>query len=323
MKPLLRAFVLLAVASGAFVPESQAQTNFTTAKTAMERGDYGAAFHIWLSLARAGDARAQVYLGTMYERCLGVLKNLDRATYWYKLAESQGNAPGKPTEYEVDCVGTVKKAPPIAQPMYLEAFVKMLFRKPAEAIKPLTYLVEADPHFSHFQNALAVALIVARPEQHEHAYQHAARALALDPTVPQFVVTYVLTDSAQWKIEADGTARISAFAAERLLAVRHQLRDMSRNAKKLAKLLDTIREDGVDPDFPFVFDDYKKLMKRPSLALARPPEEDFDIAQRKLVERIRALMRQHEEEDETAKHDHKKSLEEFLNEELSTRSHDL
>ncbi len=289
------------MASCAFVPESRAQTDFTTAKTAMDRGDYGAAFHIWLSLARAGDARAQVYLGTMYERCLGVMKNLDRATYWYKLAESQGNAPGKPTENEADCLGTGKKVPPIAERMYLEAYTNMVFRKPAQAIKVLTHLVAADPHFSHIQNALAVALIVARPEQHELAYQHAAKALALDPNEPQFTFTHVLTDRAQWKIEADGTTRMSAFAAERLLAVRHHLLELSGNAKKLGKLLNSIEKNDADPEFPFVFADYKKLMKKHSLMLTRPPEEDFDVAQRSLVEKIFTLRKKLDEEKKAAK----------------------
>ena len=217
-------------------------------------------------------------------RC--VLKHALRVDYMYGVTESQKQIYGRPSHYESDCINADKKAPPIAQPMYLEAYTKIIFRKSEEAIKPLTHLVKADPFFSHIQNAMAVALIVARPEQHELAYQHAAQALALDPSVPQFVVTHVLTDRAQWKLEADGTARMTTYAAERLLAIRHHLIDTSGNAKKLGRLLYLIEKSDADPDFPFIFYDYKKLMKKASLLLTRPLEEDFDVAQRSLVDRI-------------------------------------
>ena len=137
---------------------------------------------------------------------------------------------------------------------------------------------------------MALALFsTVSPEQRERAFQHAEKALALDPTVPQFVVTHVLTDLSQWKIEADGTAHLSPHAAERLLAVRHHLLELSGNAKKLGKLLNSIERNDADPDFPFVFPDYKKIIKKPSLALTRPPDEDFDVAQRSLIDRISGL----------------------------------
>ena len=148
--------------------------------------------------------------------------------------------------------------------MYLEAYVNMVFRKSDLAIKPLTHLVDADPNLPDTHNALAVALLVARPEQHKLAFQYAERALALDPTVPQFVVTHVLTDRPQWKIEANGTARMSTYALKRLLAIRHHLIDMFGNAKKLGKLLYSIEKRDDDPEFPFVLIEYMKLMKKPS-----------------------------------------------------------
>lgn len=262
--------------------------DFEAGKAAMDRSDYGLAFHIWLSLARAGDTRAMNYLGLMYENCLGVRKNSSKATYWSGLSEHHKNTLHDTPEHDPNCVYEVKKAPPIALPMYLEAYTSIIFRKSAQAIKPLTYLVEADPHFADFQNALALALFVVWPEQREHAAQHAEKALTLAPNVPQFIVTHVLTNRSLWKFEADGTARMNSLAAERLLAVRHHLRDMSGNASQLGKLLYSIIRDDDDPDYPFVFTEYYTLLKNPRRALTRPNDEDFDFAQRAMVDNIYA-----------------------------------
>ena len=126
---------------------------------------------------------------------------------------------------------------------------------------------------------------------------YAWNAIALEPDVPQFIVTHVLTDSSLWKIEGDGTARMNFTAAERLLAVRHHLRDMSGHARKLGQLLYTIIRDDDDPDYPFVLTDYHKFLKNPRMALTRPDEGDFDIAQNNLVEKIRALRKKLEGQD--------------------------
>ena len=182
-----------------------------------------------------------------------------------------------------------KKAPPIAEPMYLSAYANMVTRNFGGAIKPLTHLVGADPTMAGFRNALALALFTAHPEEHEAALQHAKKAMALKPKVPQFVVTYILTDRSQWKVEADGTARLTRTAALQLAEVTEKLLDMSGNAKKLGRLLDSLEETGGDPDFPFVLVDYKKLIAKPSLVLTRPDADEFAIAQKAIVERISNL----------------------------------
>ena len=182
-----------------------------------------------------------------------------------------------------------KKAPPIAEPMYLSDYANMVTRNFGGAIKPLTHLVGADPTMAGFRNALALALFTAHPEEHEAALQHAKKAMALKPKVPQFVVTYILTDRSQWKVEADGTARLTRTAALQLAEVTEKLLDMSGNAKKLGRLLDSLEETGGDPDFPFVLVDYKKLIAKPSLVLTRPDADEFAIAQKAIVERISNL----------------------------------
>ena len=52
-----------------------------------------------------------------------------------------------------------KKMPPVAEPMYLSAYANMVTRNSANAIKPLTHLVGADPTMAGFRNALALARI--------------------------------------------------------------------------------------------------------------------------------------------------------------------
>ncbi len=188
-----------------------------------------------------------------------------------------------------------KKAPPIAEPMYLSAYANLVTRNPANAVKPLTHLVVADPGMADIQNALALALFTVDPDQHEIAFQHAERAVALAPDKPQFVVTYVLTNRSQWKIEADGTARLTRAAALRLNEAMAELLDMSGNAKKLGKLLRSVEETGGDPDFPFVFADYKTLTEKPSLALTRPDTDEFNVAQKAIEEKIFALRQKLEE----------------------------
>lgn len=193
-----------------------------------------------------------------------------------------------------------RKAPPIAEPMYLSAYANMVTRNFGGAIKPLTHLVGADPTMAGFRNALALALFTAHPEEHKAALQHAIKAVELEPKVPQFIVTYVLTDRSQWKVEADGTARLSRAAALPLAEATEKLLDMSGNAKKLGRILDSLEETGGDPDFPFVLGDYKKLVQKPSLALTRPDADAFAIAQKAIVERIANLKKRLNDEKTAA-----------------------
>jgi TPR repeat protein len=52
-------------------------------------------FKVQQSLANQGDARAQYYLGEMYEQGLGTTQNLDEAFKWYAKAADQGDALAK------------------------------------------------------------------------------------------------------------------------------------------------------------------------------------------------------------------------------------
>ena len=52
-------------------------------------------FQVQQSLANQGDARAQYYLGEMYEQGLGTTQNLDEAFKWYAKAADQGDALAK------------------------------------------------------------------------------------------------------------------------------------------------------------------------------------------------------------------------------------
>ena len=201
------------------------------------------------------------------------------------------------------------KAPPIAQPMYLEAYTNMVFRKSAQAIKPLTHLVAADPELADLKNALALALFVGKPDQRDKAFMYASQAAALAPEVPQFLFTKVLTDGSQWKIESDGTARLTSEAAAILIDVADRLLDMSGNAKKLGKLLRSVKKSEGDPAFPYVFGNYKKLLKKPSLALTRPKDKEFDVAQKSLVEKIFNLKKKLNEDKELAQSESRKAEE--------------
>ena len=77
------------------------------------------------------------------------------------------------------------KVPPVAEPMYLSAHASLITGRPAKAVTPLTHLVNADPSFADVQNALAVAIFSAYPEQRARALEHARKAVELAPEVPQ------------------------------------------------------------------------------------------------------------------------------------------
>lgn len=60
--------------------------------TAYDRANYATALKIWLPLARDGDARAQNYVGEIYEKGLGTEPQYDLAVEWYRRAAEQGLA---------------------------------------------------------------------------------------------------------------------------------------------------------------------------------------------------------------------------------------
>ncbi len=57
---------------------------------AYHRGDYAAALKEWRPLAEQGDAVAQLYLGRIYEKGLGVIQSHAQAAKWYHMAAKQG-----------------------------------------------------------------------------------------------------------------------------------------------------------------------------------------------------------------------------------------
>lgn len=58
---------------------------------AYDRANYATALNIWLSKAQEGDAIAQLYVGEIYEKGLGIPANYQTAAQWYEKAANQGN----------------------------------------------------------------------------------------------------------------------------------------------------------------------------------------------------------------------------------------
>ncbi|WP_374308037.1 tetratricopeptide repeat protein [Methylocella sp.] len=78
--------VSLAGAPGVFAQSLQAGMNAAAAR------NYVRAAEIFLPLAAAGDARAQAYLGFMYQRGQGVPQNYVVSAAWYRCSANQGFA---------------------------------------------------------------------------------------------------------------------------------------------------------------------------------------------------------------------------------------
>ncbi|OQY51209.1 MAG: hypothetical protein DRR08_03170 [Candidatus Parabeggiatoa sp. nov. 2] len=57
-----------------------------------DRSDYAAALKVWLAKAKAGDPKAQTYVGEIYEKGLGVPPDYEKAAQWYQKAAAQGYA---------------------------------------------------------------------------------------------------------------------------------------------------------------------------------------------------------------------------------------
>ena len=56
------------------------------------RGDFAKALREWRPLAEQGDARAQYYLGLLYENGDGVPRDYEKAREWYEKSAAQGEA---------------------------------------------------------------------------------------------------------------------------------------------------------------------------------------------------------------------------------------
>jgi len=57
---------------------------------AMDRADYDTALKVWLETAEKGDAEAQYYVGTIYEKGHKGQPNYEQAQIWYRKAAEQG-----------------------------------------------------------------------------------------------------------------------------------------------------------------------------------------------------------------------------------------
>jgi hypothetical protein len=60
--------------------------------TAHDRADYRTSLKLWLKLAKEGNAEAQVNVGEIYEKGLGVMPDYELARLWYEKAATRGNA---------------------------------------------------------------------------------------------------------------------------------------------------------------------------------------------------------------------------------------
>ena len=59
---------------------------------AYDRANYATALQTWLPLAKEGDAQAQVHVGEIYEKGLGVAPQFELAAEWYRKAAEQGDS---------------------------------------------------------------------------------------------------------------------------------------------------------------------------------------------------------------------------------------
>lgn len=60
--------------------------------TAYDRGNYQTALQVWLPLAEGGDAKAQTYVGEIYEKGVGSAPDYAAAAKWYRKASEQNDA---------------------------------------------------------------------------------------------------------------------------------------------------------------------------------------------------------------------------------------
>jgi TPR repeat protein len=61
---------------------------------AYDRANYSTALHVWLPLAENGDKQAQVYVGEIYEKGMGIAPDYAKAAAWYEKAAKQGDIQG-------------------------------------------------------------------------------------------------------------------------------------------------------------------------------------------------------------------------------------
>ncbi|MFL5346518.1 MAG: tetratricopeptide repeat protein [Hyalangium sp.] len=74
-------------------PESSSEdTGFAQASRLLERGRIAEAFRLFLEAAKAGNSRAQLTVGYLYDTGQGVSRSRTQAMSWYRRAVRQGDA---------------------------------------------------------------------------------------------------------------------------------------------------------------------------------------------------------------------------------------
>ena len=69
-----------------------AQADYDDGQRAWDAGRHSEALHEWQAAANAGDAKAMLALGRLYEQGLGAPQNYVQAHTWFNLAASRGEA---------------------------------------------------------------------------------------------------------------------------------------------------------------------------------------------------------------------------------------
>ncbi|MBT6556795.1 MAG: sel1 repeat family protein [Gammaproteobacteria bacterium] len=87
----MKKLTLIVFLSCSFATPVSWSADFNKGVTAYQAGNYKAALAEWRPLAHAGNARAQNFLGFMYDNGEGVLEDDLEAVKWYRLAAEQGN----------------------------------------------------------------------------------------------------------------------------------------------------------------------------------------------------------------------------------------
>lgn len=89
---ILSGMLVLSVLVG---PCGALAADFDAGMRAANVGDFAAAAREWRPLAERGVARAQYFLGELYEEGRGVARDYAEAAKWYRRAAEQGHAQGQ------------------------------------------------------------------------------------------------------------------------------------------------------------------------------------------------------------------------------------